>query len=233
MAADVAPDEGRSDVEFFFDPVCPFCWQTSRWIEEVRRQRPIEVRWRPISLWVLDESSEAPDSPMGRMHRKGHDLQRVVVAAEQDAGAQYVGPLYTAISRRIFELEAPDEDGFDAVADHVADLDLDVAAALREAKLPDSLAVVSPADADRHDAVLRQNTAEAQARAGEDVGTPVLSFDPPDGPAFFGPVISRVPKGEDAIELYDAVVTLTRFGSFAELKRELRENPAVPLLGRV
>lgn len=222
-----------ADVEFFFDPVCPFCWQTSRWIEEVRRHRPIEVRWRPLSLWLLNEADEDPDSPLGRLHRRGHDLLRVIVAAEEEAGARFVGPLYTAISSRIFHHDPPDEEGFDAVARLVADLDLDLAAALDDAGLPDSIAEVTPADADRHDAVLRQNTDEALARAGDDVGTPVLSFAPPDGPAFFGPVISRVPEGEEAVELYDAVVTLARFPSFAELKRELRSAPELPLLGRV
>ncbi|GGI02617.1 DsbA family protein [Egicoccus halophilus] len=221
-----------ADVEFFFDPVCPFCWQTSRWIEEVRRHRPIEVRWRPISLWFLNEDSEDPDSPLGRLHHTGLDLLRVIVAAEQDAGARFVGPLYTAISSRIFEADPPDEDGFDAVCHAVADRGVDVEAALREVRLAESLAEVSPADADRFDTVLRQNTEEALARAGEDVGTPVLSFSPPDGPAFFGPVISRVPEGEQAVELYDAVVTLARYESFAELKRELRRVPELPLLGR-
>jgi 2-hydroxychromene-2-carboxylate isomerase len=224
------------DLEFFFDVVCPFSWQTSRWVEEVRRQRPIEVIWRPVSLAMLNED-EDPASPMGRLHERGLQLQRVMAAAADAHGGHKLGALYTTVGQRIWDTEPPAASGFDAVADAIADDvengELDVAAALRDAKLPDSMdEAQGQADA-RWDAILRTNSNEAVARAGGDVGTPVLSFDPPDGPAFFGPVISRPPLGEDAVAVWEAVTTLARVDGFAEFKLQQKAMPEVRLLGNV
>jgi 2-hydroxychromene-2-carboxylate isomerase len=223
------------DLEFFFDVICPFSWQTSRWIEEVRRHRPIEVVWRPVSLALLNEDEEDPTSPMGRLHQQGQLLQRVVVAAQEAEGTHTVGPLYTALGRRIWQADPPQEPGleaaFAAIADDVAEDEVDVAAALRDARLPDTLEEARHQEGTRWDALLRRNGEELIARVGGKVGTPVLSFAPPDGPAFFGPVISRPAEGQDALEVWDAVATLAGVQGFAEFKREERSLPEVAVLG--
>lgn len=215
------------DLEFYFDPVCPFCWVTSRWVVEVASQRPVEVRWRPISLWLLNQAGADPQTPLSRLHQEGLALLRVVSAAERDHGPGVVGPLYSAIGTAIWEAGPPEGPGFDAVAlDIVAGRDLP--ACLRAVGLPASLAAAR----DDHDldVGIQASTDTALARVGDGVGTPVLAFDPPDGPAFFGPVLSRVPRGQAALEVWDAVVTLARTPSFAELKRTMRQLPALPLL---
>jgi hypothetical protein len=224
-----------ADLEFFFDVVCPFSWQTSRWVEEVRRERDIGIRWRPVSLALLNVG-EDPDTPLGRLHRQGHRLQRIVVAAEAAHGPAAVGPLYTALGRRIWAHHPPATPGFDAAAEQVADEiasgTLDLAAALREAGLPQDLEVAQREEVDRWDAILRTTSDEVVDRAGGDVGTPVLSFDPPDGPAFFGPVIARPPAGAEALAVWEAVVTLAGLDGFAEFKRQHKDLPAVPRLDR-
>jgi 2-hydroxychromene-2-carboxylate isomerase len=223
------------DLEFFFDVICPFSWQTSRWIEEVRRHRPIEVAWRPVSLALLNEDEEDPTSPMGRLHQQGQLLQRVVVAAQESEGSHMVGPLYTSLGTRIWQADPPQEPGleaaFAAIADDVAEDEVDVAAALRDARLPDTLEEARNQEGTRWDALLRRNGEELIARVGGKVGTPVLSFAPPDGPAFFGPVISRPAEGQDAVEVWDAVATLAGVQGFAEFKREERSLPEVAVLG--
>jgi hypothetical protein len=224
------------DLEFFFDVVCPFSWQTSRWVEEVRRHRPLEVVWRPVSLAMLNDD-EDPDSATGRLHQQGLGLQRVMVAAQEGHGAHKLGALYTAIGERIWDTDPPSEPGFDAAADaiagDVAEGQLDVAEALRDAKLPDTLEAAQRQRDTRWDAILRANSNEVVARAGGAVGTPVLSFDPPDGPAFFGPVIARPPEGSDAVAVWDAVCTLAGTDGFAEFKHQEKSMPEVPLLGNV
>jgi 2-hydroxychromene-2-carboxylate isomerase len=222
------------DLEFFFDVICPFSWQTSRWVEEVRRRRPVEVAWRPVSLALLNADEEDPTSPMGRLHQEGLRLQRVVVAAQESHGPHTLGALYTALGERIWHTEPPSEQGldaaFEAIADDVAD-GLDVAAALREAALPDTLEEAHRQVGTRWDAILRTNGEELIARVGGKVGTPVLSFEPPDGPAFFGPVISRPAEGQDAVEVWEAVTTLAGVDGFAEFKREEKALPEVAVLG--
>jgi hypothetical protein len=223
------------DLEFFFDVICPFSWQTSRWVEEVRRQRPIEVVWRPVSLALLNADEEDPESPMGQLHHQGLRLQRVVVAAQESHGAHTVGPLYTALGERIWHSDPPAEPGFDAAAEaiaaDVADGQVDVAAALRQAKLPDTLDEVQRQTGTRWDAILRRNGEELIARVGGKVGTPVVSFDPPEGPAFFGPVISRPEEGQSAVDVWDAVTTLAGVHGFAEFKREEKAMPELTVLG--
>lgn len=222
-----------ADLEFFFDVVCPFSWQTSRWIEAVRRERELAVRWRPVSLAMLNEG-EDPETPLGRLHQQGHRLQRILVAVEAAHGPAAVGRLYTALGRRIWAHHPPSTPGFEAAADEVArelgDGALDLAAALREAGLPQDLEAAQREDVDRWDAILRTTADEVVDRAGGDVGTPVLSFAPPDGPAFFGPVIARAPAGEEAVAVWEAVDTLARLDGFAEFKRQHKEVPEVPRL---
>jgi len=216
-------------VHFHFDPVCPFAWLTSRWVQEVVRQRPYEVDWRFISLRILNEDVDyATHFPPGYEdgHTAGLRMLRVCAAARERHGRPAVGELYTALGGSVFDIDPPADPAAhqarlgraDAVAPLLAGLGLD-------ADLADAL------DDPAWDEVIRAETEEALARTGRDVGTPIIAFDPPDGPAFFGPVISRVPTGDDALRLWDAVVELATFPGFAELKRSLRERPALRVLG--
>lgn len=217
------------DVEFFFDPVCPFCWVTSQWVRQVQRQRSLQVDWRLISLRMLNEAPGSYDDKPATYpaaHERGLQMLRVVAAARDAHGREIVGPLYEALGEAVWHADPPAEAEFDAILAHSARAG-DLEAILDETGLDRELATA--ASDDRWDPAIRADTDAALARAGGDVGTPVLSFSPPDGPAFFGPVLSEVPAAEDAAELWDAVQTLAHWRSFAELKRALRTFPATPV----
>ncbi|MBA8826386.1 hypothetical protein FHX42_003762 [Saccharopolyspora lacisalsi] len=224
-----------TDLEFFFDPVCPFCWVTSRWVIEASRQRPLEVRWRPLSLAILNEETSyeerkkaAPEYPDS--HQRGLEMLRVVHAARETAGSGCVGDLYTALGELVWNSEAPEGDDFNAVMHEMA-RQRDLRPALERVGLPADLADAATEEA--RDADLRDETREATDRCGGGVGTPILSFAPPDGPALFGPVIDSVPTGDEALRLWDAVETLARWRGFAELKRSLRSFPETPLTAKL
>ena len=219
-------------VEFFFDPVCPFCWVTSRWVRNVARQRPLDVEWRPLSLRLLNEpigyETRSPDYP--HAHQRGLEMLRVVAAAREVHGAGVIGDLYTAMGEAVWNSAAPQEPTFEAVlADTARGRDLNEI--LNRVGLPAELA--DAAHDESRDGTLRAETQEAVDRAGGGVGTPILSFSPPDGPAFFGPVIDIPPDGEDALRLWDAVATLGHWPGFAELKRGRRSFPRTPLSDRL
>lgn len=220
------------DLEFFFDPVCPFCWVTSRWVTNVARQRPLEVTWRPLSLRILNEEIGYEDRPARYpdAHQRGLEMLRVVSAAQEAHGSGVVGDLYTAMGEAVWDVGAPQEATFEAILEETA-RPRDLRAVLRHAGLPEDLA--EAAHDESRDAALRAETTEAVDRAGGGVGTPVLSFAPPDGPAFFGPVIDDVPDGEAALQVWDAVTTLARWPGFAELKRSLRSFPHTPVSARL
>lgn len=215
-----------TDVELFFDPVCPFCWVTSRWLRQVERLADLEVRWRLISLARLNAAPGAyEDKPESypALHRQGHELLRVVAAARELHGPEIVGPLYQAIGEALWETPAG---GIETVEDllEVQARGIDLEAALERAGLSTDLAA-SRHD-ERWDDVIAADTDEALARVGDDVGTPIMSFDPPDGPAFFGPVISDTPTDEEALRCFEALRTLADMPGFAEVKRTLRSFPA-------
>lgn len=216
-----------ADLEFFFDPACPFCWITSTWVRVVQREIGIEVRWSYISLVTLNEPYDDPDGAMAQGHRAGRRAHRVIEAAAEEHGREVVGPLYEAIGNRTWEARGPDEGGFDAVMAALAEVDL--AAALAEVGLPTDLAAA--AEDDSRDHVFEQQTKEALSRTGEDVGTPIVTFDPDGDPAsFFGPVISQVPAPAEAVAFYRALETAARVPGFSELKRADRDRPQLPLL---
>ena len=218
-----------ADVELFFDPVCPFCWVTSKWVRQVQRLEGIEVDWRFISLAQLNDGPGAYDDKPDlypEVHDLGRRLLRVAAAARDRHGPEVVGALYEAMGQALWERSAPEVTGFEDVLE-VQVRGIDVAAALQAADLDPALA--SAADDDRWDAVVAEETDEALARVGDDVGTPILSFSPPDGPAFFGPVISDVPSDEDAVRYWHALTTLADMPGFAEIKRTLRAFPATTL----
>jgi hypothetical protein len=222
-----ATDVAVPDVELFFDPVCPFCWQTSKWLRQVQHLKGLHVGYRFISLRFLNEPLGYDDKPEGyaEVHRQGTRLLRVAAATREEHGDAAVGVLYQRMGEQLWEVEPPVDGGAsEAIRGHHAS-DQDIPAILRAAELPEALA--EAADSDRYDRLLRDETAEALRRAGDDVGTPVLSFSPPDGPAFFGPVISDLPSDEDAVAYYDAIALVARWSGFAELKRSLRTFPDV------
>lgn len=222
------------DIAFHFDPVCPFCWMTSRWVRQVQELRGLDVDWRFISLALLNDE-DAPvyeDEPehYRETHVRGLELLRVCAAAREEHGHAVVGPLYLAMGEAIWERPGPAGPEFEDVLADVSG-GRDVTRILRAAGLPSELADAT--DDPSFDAVIRDETAGALEAAGGDVGTPILQFAPPTGPAFFGPVISELPADDAAVALWEAVETLAYYPSFAELKRALRDAPDLPLLAEV
>ncbi len=219
-------------LEFFFDPTCPFAWVTSRWIVDVERQGVVDVTWRPLALRLLNEpigyETRPPDYP--HAHQRGLEMLRVVDAARDRYGEGVVGTLYTAMGEEIWNGDPPAEATFEAVLAEEA-RPRDLGAVLERAGLPGDLAEAAT-DTDR-DLALREETFIAVDGGGGDVGTPILWFDPPRGPALFGPVIDEVVTGDAARRLWDAVVTLAHAPGFAELKRTLRSFPHTPLSSRI
>ncbi len=192
--------------DFWFDPACPWAWLTSRWITEVEKVRDITVRWHIMSLAVLNE-----DKDIGEDYRKGLDRTwravRLVNAARELHGEQYLKPLYDAIGTRYHPQGRKDRDEV-------------LIEALAEVGLPAEF--ISYADSEEFDDSLRASHNKGIELVGQEVGTPVVAF---NGSAFFGPVITPAPKGEEAGKLWDAVVGLAGFDGFYELKRTRTQGP--------
>lgn len=190
----------RQQVDFWFDPICPWAWMTSRWMHEVAEVRDIEVRWNVMSLSVLNEGREL--SPDYRdMMTRAWGPARVVIAARELHGQDVVGALYTAIGTHVHP-------------GGVEDYRVAVQKGLADVGLPADLA--NYADSDRYDEQLRASHAAGIDQVGQDVGTPVISV---GGVGFFGPVVTPAPKGEDAGKLWDGVVLVASTPGFYELKR--------------
>ncbi|MET9224504.1 hypothetical protein [Lentzea sp. NPDC003310] len=215
----------NSDIHFYFDPVCPFAWMTSKWIRLVQARRGLTADWRFISLRQInahvDYAAHFPPEYEAQ-HTAGLRLLRVASAVREQHGREAVGRLYAAFGARVFETAPEDGGGWQATGDLAVD-------ALADAGLPVSLAAAL--DDTSRDAEIQAESDEALSLTGKDVGTPIIHFEPPHGVAFFGPVISRMPDEEQAVELWDHVVGLARFPGFAELKRSLREQPQLPSFG--
>ncbi|MGH3677301.1 MAG: hypothetical protein ACRDU5_16485 [Mycobacterium sp.] len=217
----------KYDLHFYFDPVCPFAWLTSKWVRMVAAQRDYTVDWRFISLRMInadvDYASQFPDY-YEEGHTAGLRLLRVAARTRAEHGRDAIGPLYEAMGGRIFD--RPPDERLSAVDQGARRI---VESLLHSAGLPQELA--DALDDESFDDVIRAESDEALALTGRDVGTPILHFQPPGGTAFFGPVISRLPSPEDAGELWDHVIALTGFGGFAEIKRSLRERPQLASFG--
>ncbi|MDQ6785148.1 MAG: hypothetical protein M3063_17280 [Actinomycetota bacterium] len=216
----------NADVAFYFDPVCPFAWMTSKWLRMVTAQRDYTVDWKFISLRLINAAVDyddhfPPDYEAG--HTAGLRLLRVAARTRAEHGPDAVGALYAAMGTRIFDTDRDDSGTVDRGSRRFTQ------PILAEVGLPSDLA--DALDDTTLDTILRQETDEALALTGKDVGTPILHFQPPAGVAFFGPVISRLPSEDDAVRLWDHVVGLASFPGFAELKRSLRERPQLASFG--
>jgi hypothetical protein len=219
-----------ADINFYFDPVCPFCWMTSKWVRSVMSQRDYTADWRFISLRMVNADVDydkhfPPEYEAG--HTAGLRLLRIAARTRAEHGREAVGSLYAALGKHIFDTPPPEKNGRPGREERGTRSFVEPI--LREADLPADLA---DALEDRSlDEVIRAETDEALTLTGKDVGTPIIHFEPPGGVAFFGPVISRLPSDEHAVELWDHVVALAGFPGFAELKRSLRELPQLRGLG--
>jgi len=208
-AADPAPAAGAAETvvaDLWFDPSCPFAWITSRWLLEVEKVRPVRARWHVMSLSVLNEGRDLPEEYVALL-AKAWGPVRICIAAAEKHGEDILGPLYTALGRRR-HLEQ---------ADWTEETYL---AALTEAGADPAL--VAAATSTEWDEALRASHADGIGRVGMDVGTPVIAV---GDVAFFGPVVTPAPKGDDAARLWDGVLLVAGVPGFYELKRTRDQAP--------
>ena len=198
--------QDRTPVDFWFDPMCPWAWMSSRWLLEVEQVRPIRARWHVMSLAVLNEGRDLPEA-YREMLEKAWGPVRVAIAAQQAHGDDVLLPLYTAFGNRIHLQQQPPDRAM-------------VEGALADAGLP--LGLADAMESTDYDEELRKSHTAGIELVGMDVGTPVISV---DGVAFFGPVVTPAPKGEAAGRLWDGVVLVAATPGFYELKRSRTSGP--------
>ncbi len=196
----------KTKAEFWFDPICPWAWMTSRWILEVEKVRDIEVSWNLFSLAHLNRDKELAEDYKAKLIRSWH-CTRVIAATQKANGTAITLPLYTAISSRIhLQKHEVNQALFEAALEEVG-LDKSLASAMNEESFNDAII-------ESHERGIKL--------VGNDVGTPIISV---EGAAFFGPVISPAPKGEEAGKLWDGVVGVASYPGFFEIKRSRTVGP--------
>ncbi|CAB4632421.1 unannotated protein [freshwater metagenome] len=198
---------------FWFDPMCPWAWITSRWVLEVEKVRDVQVNWQIMSLGVLNEGNEV-SAEFAELIKRTWRPVRVLHAAAKQHGEQVVLPLYTAMGNRL-HLEKQ------------KDVDIVIAAALAEVGLEADLAAA--ADSTEFDDLVRASHANAVATSGKGVGTPVIAIDDLDGNAvgFFGPIMTPIPRGEAAGKMWDGFVLVAQVPGVVEIKRTRLAGPKV------
>jgi len=202
-----------TDAKIWVDPMCPWAWMTSRWLVEAAQRRDIDITWGVMSLSVLNDGREFPEKYAELMQRAWGPV-RVLIAARETAGQQIVGLLYEALGMRIHN-EGRGED-----------LETVMAEALAAVGLPAEL--IEAATSTQYDDALRASHAAGINLVGSDVGTPVLGLPGPDGETvgYFGPVVTPIPRGDDAVRLWDAMVNLASVPGVYEVKRSRTASPS-------
>ncbi|HET9648746.1 MAG TPA: DsbA family protein [Microlunatus sp.] len=191
-------------VDFWFDPGCPLTWRTSRWLSEVAARRQLEISWHLMSLWELDQHRD-----LGPESRDQHEALRrvglVLEAVRQEYGNDNLGAAYTSIGTRLHDSNQHPDEGT-------------IAAALADEGLPHRL--IEHSRSEQIAEAIRISHQRSQTLVGEETRSPVLSVD--GGPGFYGPIVVPAPTGEEADQLFDAVVLLSQVPAFSELKRSRR-----------
>jgi protein-disulfide isomerase-like protein with CxxC motif len=201
------PEQEPTQLDFWFDPLCPWAWISSRWVLEVEKVRPVTARWHVMSLAILNSGKEDLPEQYRELLQQAWGPVRVCIAAEQKFGPEVLLPLYTALGER-FHLEKADRSR------------ATIEAALADAGLPAELA--DAMDSTEYDEALLASHSDGMDRVGYEVGTPVISV---AGVSFFGPVVSPIPRGEDAARLWDGVLLVAGTDGFFELKRSRTRDP--------
>ncbi|MFW0108957.1 DsbA family protein [Rothia sp. P7181] len=200
----------KASVEFWFDPTCPWCWITSRWIKEVEKVRDIDVVWNPFSLSVLNEGRDLPEKYREHMEQVWGPA-RVVTAVAENYSQKEIDALYTALGEQIHHQQNHGGTRYEEA----------IVAALAVVGLPEEYAQY--AHQDEYDEQMRSSTRRGLEQAGgDDIGVPLMSI---NGVTFFGPVISPAPTGEEAGKLFDAALGLASYPGFFELKRPRTVGP--------
>ncbi|WP_433208691.1 DsbA family protein [Nocardia sp. CA-107356] len=203
--------QDRQEVPFWFDPLCPWAWITSRWLLEVQQVRPVRADWRIMSLAYLNlvqREGQGLSDDYRELMTKAWGPVRVCAAAAAHRGRGVLGPLYTAIGTRLHNQRRRDDPTV-------------ITEALHEAGLPASLA--SAATSTEFDQLIKNSHHDAFDQVGLDVGTPVLRI---SGTTLFGPVITPAPRGEAAGQLWDGLVMIASTDGFFELKRSRDRKPS-------
>ena len=202
--------EVKDTVDFYWDPVCPWCWITSRWMIDVGRQKQIHVNWKLFSLKKINQDRDIPEH-FQILHKIGLRALRVAAAVGKKYGNDGLAKLYTVMGSR-YHHDNEDIDEPDILQE-----------ILKTSGFPTQLA--DAVDEEAWDKIIAADMDQAVAKVGTDVGVPLIVLDGGKGPGFFGPVFSPAPSGKAAVELWDAIIVAGRTLGFFELKRTRETDP--------